>query len=285
VSNTILVTGATRNVGREVVGQLASQGFYVRAAASNVEKARAMGWQGVEIVPFDYEVPLRYGNVFHDVSRLLLVMPPGDFEAHEGAIPGLIDHAGRAGVQHIVFISAMGTENMHLTSQWVVEQHLQKSGLTYTFLRSGWFYQNFSNEGGLRDDIRRGIVRTPVGDVAISMVDVRDVAAVAALALTENGHTNQIYSLGENLLDIHDIVAILSDVLGRPIQYIPISSGEARRLSRESGAPREVAKWWEIVYDLMRQGAYSITVPDVSRLLERPAISFEQFVRDYRDSW
>ena len=281
----ILVTGATRRVGGEVVRRLVVRGARVRAAADDPAAVPAQEWAGVEVTHLDYGNSATYPAAFAGVDRLLLVMPPGDFTSREDEITGLIAYGRRAGVRHVVFISAMGTDKIYLSSQWVVEQYLLRSGVDYTILRSGWFFQNLVTDPLLRDGIRRGVLRLPLGEAKISGVDVRDVAEVAAVALTEEGHRNQIYSLGEHLLSPREQAALLSKVLGREIVYEPISDHEAAQALRAAGIDRQVAKWWRVVYQLMRQGAYSATVPDVSRVLGRPSIPFKQFAQDYAHVW
>jgi len=285
VSGIILVTGAARRVGSEVVRQLLRRGARVRAAVEDLSAAPAQEWPGVDVVSLDYGDPTTYPAAFVGVDRLLLVMPPGDFTSREDEITGLIAYGRRAGVEHVVFISAMGTDKIYLSSQWVVEQYLLQSGIDYTILRSGWFFQNLVTDPLLREGIRRGVLRLPLGEAKISGVDVRDVAEVAAVALTEAGHRNKIYSLGEHLLSPREQVALLSKVLGREIVYEPISDHEAAQALRAAGVDRQAAKWWRVVYQLMRQGAYSATVPDVSRVLGRPSIPFKQFAQDYAHVW
>lgn len=284
MSGIILVTGADRRVGGEVMRRLLRRGARARAAVSD-PAASAQEWTGAEAVPLDYSNAATFPAAFVGVDRLLLVMPPGDFTSREDEITALIAYGRRAGVQHVVFISAMGTDKIYLSSQWVVEQYLLRSGVDYTILRSGWFFQNFVTDPMLYEGVRRGVVRLPLGEAKISGVDVRDVAEVAAVALTEEGHRNKIYSLGEHLLSPREQTALLSKVLGREIVYEPISDHEAAQALRAAGVDRQTAKWWRVVYQLMRQGAYSATVPDVSRVLGRPSIPFKQFAQDYAHVW
>ena len=230
----ILVTGATRNVGAEVIRQLAARDVYVRAAVEDLDPARAMGWSNVELVSFVYDHPDL--AAFTGANRLLLVMPPGDFEAEESQIAALIDHAQQAGMEHVVFISSIGPENLHITGQWAVEQRLMASGMAYTILRSGWFFQNFVTNDLLREEIRRGVFRSAIGTARISTVDVRDVAAVAVAALTENGHHNRIYTLGEHLMDSAQIAEMFSKVLKRAVRVEYISEYEAAHDLRASRA-------------------------------------------------
>ena len=282
----ILVTGATRSVGNAVVRLLADQGVYVRAAASNLEKARQMGWHGVEIVPFDYNDPATYASVFDGMTRLLLVMPPGYFEEHDQAVTGLVDFGQRAGISHIVFISALGTEKFYLSSQWVVEQHLQKCGVPHTILRSGWFFQNFCDDVVLRTSLLNDEFFVAFGEEArVSGVDVRDVASVAGHVLTTDGHANRIYSLGEYAMTGAEMAEVFAEVLKRPIRAVYISEHEAAQNLRRAGVPRQVAKWWRIVYQLMRQGVYDATIPDISRVLGRPSIPFKQYVQEHVACW
>lgn len=281
----VLVTGAARNVGMEVVQQLRAKDVPVRAAIPTMEHAYGKQWHGAALATFCYDEPATYPAVFEGVNRLLLVMPPGDFESEDGEIAGLITFAAGAGVEHIVFISAMGTENLHISAQWAVEQQLMSCGVAYTILRSGWFFQNFITNPQLVEDVRVGLLRVPFGDAKVSMVDVRDVAAVAVAAFTEEGHRNRIYTLGEHLMDMYDIAALLSKVLGRTIDVTLVSEHEIAHELRARGMPRQVAKWWRIVYQLMQQGVYAQAVPDVSRVLGRPSITFKQFLQDYAEVW
>ncbi len=285
MSGIILVTGAGRRVGSEVVRQLLRRDVRVRAAVDDLSAVPAQEWPGVDVVPLDYSRPTTFPPAFVGVDRLLLVMPPGDFTSREDEITGLIAYGRRAGVEHVVFISAMGADKIYLSSQWVVEQYLLQSGIDYTILRSGWFFQNLATDPMLREDIRRGVLRLPLGEAKISGVDVRDVAEVAAVALTQESHRNRIYSLGEHLLSPREQAALLSKVLGRTIVYEPISDHQAAQALRAAGVDRQTAKWWRVVYQLMRQGAYSATAPDVSRVLGRPSIPFKQFAQDYAHIW
>lgn len=281
----VLVTGAGRNMGREVVRQLRAQDISVRAAVADMGLAYGMQWYGAALAAFRYDQPVMYPAAFEGVNRLLLVMPPGDFESEEGQIAGLIDFAARAGVEHIVFISAMGTENMHISVQWAVEQHLIRSGVAYTILRSGWFFQNFITNPLLVEDVRQGLIRVPFGDAQVSTVDVRDVAAVAVAAFTGEEHRNQIYMLGEHVLTMQEIAALFSKVLGRPIDLVMVSEHQIAHELRARGMPRQVAKWWRIVYQLMQQGAYAQPGMDVSRILGRPSLTFKQFVQEHVEAW
>lgn len=286
IGQIVLVTGAAGRVGREVVRLLSAQRVPVRAAVEDMGRAYGQDWYGAALASFRYNQPAMYPAVFAGVNRLLLVMPPGDVQSQAGEIAALIDYARGAGVEHIVFISTLGTERLHITAQWAVEQHLIRSGVAYTILRSGWFYQNFLTDPLLFEDVRQGLLRLPYGDsVRVNGVDVRDVAAVAVVAFTQPQHRGQIYALGEQAMCPPEIAEEFSRALGRPIRLVRISEHEAAHVLRARGVDRQVAKWWRIFYQLMQQGAYAECVPDVSRVLGRPAITFGEFVAEHAAAW
>lgn len=281
----VLVTGAAGRVGREVVRLLGAARVPVRAAVEDMGRAYGLDWYGAALASFRYDQPVMFPAVLQGVDRLLLVMPPGDFESKEQEVTALIDSACRAGVAQIVFVSTMGTARLHITAQWAVEQHLLRSGVAYTVLRSGWFFQNFLTDPLLREDLRQGVLRLPYDDVPVCGVDVRDVAAVAVAALRQAEHRYQVYTLGEERMIPAQIAQEFSAALGRPIRLERISEHQAAQILRARGMDRQVAKWWRIVYQLMQQGAYAECVPDISRVLGRPALPFRQFVQEHVQAW
>ena len=113
----------------------------------------------------------------------------------------------------------IGIEQNRRVPHYKVEQYLRASTLRWTFLRASFFMQNLS--GTHRAEIReRGELYVPVGRGKTSFLDVRDIGAVAAAALTQAGHDNTAYDLtGPAALDYYEVAAIFSQVLGRPIVY------------------------------------------------------------------
>lgn len=284
MTSRILVTGAPGNVGTEVVRQLQARKLAVRVAAFDVAQAQASLGSELEIVAFDFLKPETFASAFAGIERLFLVRPPALSDVERQIAPA-IRYAVQAGVQQIVFLSLQGVEHNRVTPHYKIEQLILSLGVRYTFLRASFFMQNLSttHAAEIRDE---HVIAVPVGNALTSFIDVRDIAAVAALALTETGHENQRYTLtGAQALSYQQVANTLSAVLGHPIRYsAPSALGFLRR---------QVARGQKFSYALIMTALYTITrlgnakqvTPDVARLLGRSPISFEQFAQDYQQVW
>src|SRR5438132_8027723 len=129
----------------------------------------------------------------------------------------------RQGVRHVVNLTAMGVEMLEGMALRKVERYLEDSGIGFTHLRPNFFMQVFSG-GPLLTDIRStGAIHVPAADARISYIDARDIAAVAAAALSEAGHVGRAYNLtGGQALDHHEVVHAISESAGRAVRYVPI---------------------------------------------------------------
>jgi uncharacterized protein YbjT (DUF2867 family) len=284
MTKNILVTGATGNVGAELIKQLSAQDVSVKAAVRNLEKARSMGWKNVESVFFDYDRPETFETAFADVERIFVVPPPISPRQHEVLIP-MLDAAKRAGVRHIVNLSTMSVEHDETLPLRRAEKHLEESGMTYTLLRPNWFMQNCN--GFLLGSINgQGGIYVPAADAKTSVIDIRDIAAVAVAALTTEAHDNRAYTLtGERALDHYEMVNMLSAVSGKGLYYMPISDDDMRAGLKSAGLPDENSEMLIRLYQFVRQGWTAPVSPDVANVLGREPITFEQYAQDYAEYW
>ena len=124
-----------------------------------------------------------------------------------------------AGVRHVVFLSLLGVEKNQVEPHAQVERFILEAGLPHTFLRPSFFMQNLSTTH--RDDIREhGELFVPAGQGRTGFIDARDIAAVGARTLLEDGHEGKAYDLtGSEALTYAEVAALFTEVLGRPIRY------------------------------------------------------------------
>lgn len=283
MSEPILVTGATGNLGSEVVRLLVAQGQPVRAAVRDLRTV-APAPAGVTYVPFDFMQPATYQAALADVRRLLLVRPPAIGDAKRFINP-LIDAAQQAGVEHIVFLSLLGVEKNRVVPHAKIEQHLMASGMTWTMLRASFFMQNLSTTHRI-DLQERSEIFLPAGNGATSFIDVRDIAAVAAKALTEPGHANQAYPLtGNEALTYSEVAQIFSQELDRPVVYRKPGILPFVLRMRHYGLGWDFIAVMVGIYTTARLGLADPITPDTQRLLGRAPITMRQFVADYRECW
>ena len=180
----ILVTGATGNIGRDVVAGLLANGQAVRAAASRDASARRVP-AGVDTVLFDFADAKTYGPALAGVERVFLMRPP-QITDMEHTLNPFVDVARESGVRHIVFVSLLGVEDNPRVPHYAAEQHIKTAGVPYTFLRPSFFMQNLNTTH--RAEIREhDEIYLPVGKARTSFIDTRDIGAVAAKVLSDDG--------------------------------------------------------------------------------------------------
>jgi uncharacterized protein YbjT (DUF2867 family) len=157
--------------------------------------------------------------------------------------------------------------------------------MTYIFLRASFFMQNLSGthrEGIWQDDE----IYLPVGRGKTSFIDVRDIAAVAAKALTKQGFENQAYDLtGPETLDYYQVAETLSYVLGRKITYLNPSVPAFMWKSLQRGIPFGMTLVMSYLYTQTKHGMSDRETDTVERIIGRNPISLEQFIKDYQQVW
>ena len=279
----ILVTGATGNVGAEIVKILRDRGIPVAAAVRNPAKAREQLGDGVDYVPFDFDQPATFAAAMHGIKSLFIIRPPAVSDA--AVINAVIGVAKAAGVAHIVFLSIQGGEKNRFVPHYKIEQAIMRSGLTWTLLRAGFFMQNLNTTH--RAEIKeRNEIFVPAGKGRTSFIDVRDIAAVGAKALSEPGHENKAYTLTGNVaLNYHEVASTFSSVLGRPIVYREPSLLGFARGKRAEGTAWPFIAILCALYTTARFGLAAGISDDLVRVLGRQPIPLRQYVQDYRAAW
>ena len=190
----VLVTGATGNTGRALVDALTRRGAPVRAMVrSGADRGKLPA--GVPAVVADFDDPESIAAALTGAGRAYLVTPSS--EQAEDQQRRFADQAAKAGLGHLVVLSQLGAEEgspvRFLRYHAAVEQHVRDVGIPYTFLRPNLFFQGLLTVAG--SIAAEGRLYAPIGDAKVSAVDVRDIAAVAAVALTEPGHEGATYTL------------------------------------------------------------------------------------------
>jgi uncharacterized protein YbjT (DUF2867 family) len=287
----ILVTGATGTVGSEVVNQLSSvkSDFKIKAAVHSVEKAKKVqNFQRVEPIQIDYDKQEGLQAAFKDANKLFLLTHPSSKSAdHE---TNLITEARKSGIRHIVKQSIMGAdlkadvEAMRLHRQ--AEKVIEESGIPYTFLRPNEFMQGFINFQG--STIKNNdAFYIPAEDAKVSMVDARDIAAVAVKALVDGErHYNKTYLVtGPEALSYYQAAEILSNATGRKIDYVNISDEEARGAMKEVGLDDWLINAISDLYTYFRKGYASHVSPAIEEVTGKKPITFAQFARDYAEAF
>ncbi len=279
----ILVTGATGNVGREVIRALLAKGLRVRAAVRDPSRSQPRFGAEVESVRLDFHDPATF-RVAVGADAIFLMRPPAIADVEKTLLP-FIDHARGLGVRHVVFLSVAGADKNRLVPHHAVEQHLAK-GAGWTVLRPGFFAQNFG-DSYRRDIVEDGRVYVPAGRGKVAFVDVRDLADLAAIIFqSPTEHERRGYTLtGREAIDFTSAAACLSDALGRTVRYEPASIlGYVMHL-RQRGVPWAQVGVQTILHTGLRFGQAERVAPTLGRLLGRRPRTVRDYVHDCRDLW
>ena len=282
--SSILVTGATGNLGSEVVRQLIETGLPTRAAVRNPASYRAPeGLRGT--TAFDYERPERFDTALDGVEAVVLIPRPLDAAA-EAVMTPFIDAAARAGVRQVTLSTALRVDQYEPSPLRNVERHLERSGLSYTLVRPNFFMDNFS--GAMFDSMIReqGAVSVAAGESQSSFIAATDIAAVIVDTLRKPEHQGKVYNLtGPEALDHHAIAAAISEVSGRSVSYQPISEDDLKAAVRAQGMSEPSADFLAKLYQLTRAGYYAAVTDDVERVTGRPPMRFSDFAWAHARAW
>ena len=213
----ILVIGGTGNVGAEVVKELQNRNADIRLL---VRKESDGSPKGVEVAIGDLVDPVSVQKALHGVDKLYLLNAVTPDELTQGLIA--YDLAKRLKLKHIVYHSVFRVGHFkdvpHFASKLAIENAVREFDIPFTIIRPNYFNQN---DATLKDALTKaGIYPMPLGQTGISAVDIRDIAEVAAIALTSDGHVGKTYNLnGPEVLSGPKMASIWSGLLGREIHY------------------------------------------------------------------
>lgn len=281
----ICVTGASGTVGREVVKQLQSSGAAFRAAVSSSSSAEAARARGLDAVICDYHQVETVRAALHGCDTLFLLGAnlPDQTELEIG----VVETAKTTGVQHIVKLSVMGAPDESYSLAHVhrpVEKAIEASGLGWTFLRPNSYMQNVVTF--MKPTIQLdSMFYTASADARISHVDARDIAAVAAQALTApEQHRGQAYVLtGPEALTYDELAATISSALGRPITHVSLPAEDLRAGMLAEGLPEPLADRLLDLERYFREGKASLISSDIARVTGQPARPLTDYLRDHTE--
>jgi uncharacterized protein YbjT (DUF2867 family) len=262
--STVLVLGATGKTGRRVVQRLQARGVPTRVGSRTAEP------------PFDWEDRATWAPALRGVAAAYVTYYP------DLAVPGAAEAvdafarlAAEHGVQRLVLLSGRGEEEAQRS-----EEVLKEAGIDWTILRSSWFDQNFS-EGFLLDSVLGGVVALPVGGVREPFVHADDLADMAVVALTEDGHTGQLYEVtGPRLLSFGDVVREIAEATGRAVRFetVPMEAFEAEL--EQQGLSADEAWLVTYLFSEVFDGRNESLADGVQRALGREPRDFADYVRD-----
>jgi len=276
----ILVTGATGEIGRAVVDSLLAQGIPVRATSRNPSQARLPG--GVDVVQADLGDASSVAAAVSGVDGVFLLTGGSEIPSHDKTVATA---AASAGVRRIVKLSSGRVGDDTATDpipRWhrAGERAVQESGVPWIMLRPMGFMSNaLMWAGSIRS---QGAVFAPYASGRVTVIDPRDIAAVAAVALT-SAPTGQVLTLsGPEALSPGEQVDILAETSGRPLRFVEVSPAAAREAIISHGVSPSMADAIMALRATALEDFTSVVHPTVDRLTGRPAGTFRAWAERNR---
>ena len=259
----ILVVGDTGKTGRRVAARLEQQAVPFRRASRSSSP------------PFNWTRAETWRPALEGAGAVYLSYPQDlPIEGATEQIARFVEEAKRSGVQRLVLLTGRG-ESEGLRQEELVKE----SGLEWTVIRSAWFDQNFT-EGGFAEMLQSGELVLPEGRAPEPFVDLEDLADVAVAALTHSGHAGQIYDVtGPHLLTFEAVASGLSQALGRPVSFVPVSLAAFLTGLAEAGVPADAVVLMEFLFGDLLDGRNAHLGDGVQRALGREPGGFDAFAR------
>ncbi|GAB4020996.1 SDR family oxidoreductase [Spirosoma migulaei] len=279
----ILITGATGGLGHQIIDVLltTTPATEIAALVRHVNKATDLVKRGVDVRQADYFDYPALVQAFRGIDKVLLVSAVA-FTDRVRQHRNVIDAAKQAGVKHLFYTSIQRSTNFVMPqvteSDLATEAYLKASGLTYTILKNGYYFEGLGFLIG--SEVPDTEIRFPASEGKIAFVKRAELAAATAALLTSEGHDNQDYTLsGSETYSFHDIARELSALAGRPIAYQ--SSELAPYIAQKvaAGFPDFVANFLAQWGAATQHGMLAGTHDTVERLLGRKPTSLREYLK------
>jgi NAD(P)H dehydrogenase (quinone) len=279
----ILVTGATGGLGHETIDCLltTTSAADIAALVRDISKATDLVQRGVDARQADYFDYPALVQAFRGIEKVLLVSAVA-FTDRVSQHRNVIDAAKEAGVNHLFYTSIQRSSDFVLTevteSDLATEAYLKASGLVYTILKNGYYFEGLGYMIG--NEVPESEIRFPAGEGKAAFIKRTELAAATAALLTSEGHANQEYTLsGSEAYSFHDIARELSALAGRPIAYH--SSELAPYIAQQvaAGFPEPVANFFAQWGAATKHGMLAETHDTVEQLLGRKPTSLREYLK------
>ncbi|MDQ0644528.1 SDR family oxidoreductase [Microbacterium murale] len=280
---TILITGATGQLGRLTIDSLLTRGADPQtlvAGARDLSKAADLAERGIRVVTLDYDDAESVSAALDGVDSVLLVSGSevGKRTAQHKAV---IDAAKAAGVTKLVYTSApkATTSDLVLAPEHkATEELIADSGVPAVILRNNWYTENYA--GNVAQAATSGVLAASVGDGRVASASRRDYADAAAVVLLEEGHIGEVYELaGDVAWNFDELAATIAEVVGRPVEYQALSSEEHAATLAAAGLDEGTIGFVTALDAGIRGGALADTDGTLARLIGRPTTPLVEGLR------
>lgn len=279
----IAVTGATGNLGRHVVEQLLAKvdPEEVVSTVRSPEKAADFEERGVEVRYADYNEPESFDRALEGIDDLLLISASDlgqRVEQHRNVVEAAVEND----VGFIAYTSILHADDSRMslaTEHRATEEMIRDCGISYTFLRNGWYLENYTEN--LDAVLENGAVVGSAGDGKVSAAAREDFAAAAVEVLTGEGHDDAVYELaGDEAFTMEELAAEITRHVDQEIVYQDMPADEYEAMLKESGLPESVAEMLADSDEGIRRGELDDDGGELSDLIGRPTRTMPELVEE-----
>lgn len=271
---TIAIIGATGKLGGLTIDALLQRGVPadgILALGRNTERLAALAERGLRTAPVDVDDVAGTAATLSGVERLLLI----SFDDLGTRVPkhgNAVEAARRAGVGHLVYTSVLNAPASPLAlaaDHRATEERITASGIPATFLRNGWYTENYLPDFTAARE--HGVIANSVGPGRIATAPRKDYAEAAAVVLTTPGHEGKAYELsGDVAWSFAEFAAAAQEVLGTPVRYEELTPEQERERLIAAGLDENTAGFVTRLNADIRAGALAATPGELARLIGRP---------------
>jgi NAD(P)H dehydrogenase (quinone) len=277
---TILVTGATGNLGRLIIASLLERGADPQSIVAGARDTAKAADLGVRVVRLDYTDPASVTAAVEGVDTVVLVSG-SEVGQRVPQHQAVIDAAKAAGVSKFVYTSApkATTSDLVLAPEHkATEELIAAAGLPAVILRNNWYTENYAAD--LARAAETGVLTAGTGDGRVASASRKDFAEAAAVVALEDGHIGEVYELGGDVAWTYsDLASAFSEVTGREVTFVPVSFDDQLAALREAGLDEGTAGFVAALDAGIRGGALADTDGTLSRLIGRPTTPLVEGLR------
>ncbi|WP_329118749.1 SDR family oxidoreductase [Streptomyces sp. NBC_01465] len=277
----IVVTGATGALGRLVIDELLARvpADQVAAVVRDKDKAADLADRGVELRIADYNAPETLAGAFRSGDRVLLISG-SEVGRRVPQHTAVIDAAKAAGVAQLAYTGILGGPDADFDladEHKATEQLILDSGLPHTFLRNGWYTENYT--ANLAPVLAHGAVVANAGEGRVASAARADYAAAAAAVLVSDGHIGAVYELsGDTAWSLAEYAAEVAKATGKEIAYNNVPASVHQEILVGAGLPEGFAAILVDVDEAIERGRLAGTSGDLARLIGRPTTPISETI-------
>lgn len=274
----IIVTGATGNVGKEVVKNLLKSGEVFSALTRDVESAKEKISSAVNWIFADFDDQVSLISALQGVDKLVLITPAG--ESMEKNQMDIVKVANDLGVKKIVKLSGLGAgpdASIRLPkAHFKIEQEIVKLGIDHNFVRPNLFMQVFTD--AVQAD---GNIYAPAEDAKISLTDTNDIAEIIVSAVLDKTSEKVIEITGPEAVTYREVAKKISEVKGKPVNFVSVTPAQAKESMLGMGMSEWLVNAFLELFDIYRAGHGSAVLDaPVTKILGRDATTVQSYVTE-----